>query len=70
MIDKRPERLRMDFGLGIRAAVDLLIERQHGIKRPCARCASTWHAGDLPPQKPIKKAYEQPTDTSLIHRRG
>ena len=70
MIDKRPEQLRMDFCLGSRAAVDLLIARKHGIKPPVRTVGKYLARWGFTPQKPIKKAYEQPTDTSLIHRRA
>ena len=57
--DKRPEQLKMDFGLWSRSAVMLLIEREYGVQlhvRSVGKYLARW---GFTPQKPIKRAYEQ-----------
>jgi hypothetical protein len=59
IIDKRPERLKMDLHLWSRAAVGQLIEWGFGIKlrvRSIGKYLTRW---GFTPQKPIKRAYEQ-----------
>lgn len=57
--DHRPGQLKVDFALCSRAAFMHLIEREYGIKlhvRSVGKYLARW---GFPPQKPIKRAYEQ-----------
>ena len=57
--DKRPEQLKMEFALWNRAAVQLLIERECGLKLSVRGVGVYLARWGFTPQKPIKGAYEQ-----------
>ena len=59
IIDKRPERLKMDFCLWSLAVVMQLIEQEYGIKLPVRTVGKYLSRWGFTPQKPVKKAYEQ-----------
>jgi transposase len=59
IIDKRPERLKLDFYLWSRPAVAQLIEQECSLKLSARTVGKYLKRWVFTPQKPIKKAYEQ-----------
>jgi transposase len=59
IIERRPEQLKMEFALWIRAAVMQLIEREYGLKLPVRTVGEYLKRWGFTPQKPIQRAYEQ-----------
>jgi len=63
LIDKTPDQLKLSFALWTRDAVRLLIKQQYGIAMPIRTVGEYLKRWGFTPQKPVKRAYEQNTET-------
>jgi transposase len=63
LIDKTPDQLKLPFALWTRDAVKLLIRQRFGIEMPIRTVGEYLKRWGFTPQKPIKRAYEQSSQT-------
>ena len=63
LIDKTPDQLKLPFALWTRDAVKLVIRQLFGIEMPIRTVGEYLKRWGFTPQKPVKRAYEQSSES-------